>query len=79
MKSIITLTMNPTVDQSSTTPIVTNENKLRCSNIRYDPGGGGINVTRAINKFGGKSNAFYPAGGQIGNLLEELLKREQID
>jgi 6-phosphofructokinase 2 len=79
MKSIITLTMNPTVDQSSTTPIVTNEKKLRCSNIRYDPGGGGINVTRAINKLGGKSKAFYPAGGQIGNLLEELLKREKID
>ena len=79
MKSIITLTMNPTVDQSSTTPIITNEKKLRCSNIRYDPGGGGINVTRAINKLGGKSKAFYPAGGQIGNLLEELLKREKID
>jgi len=79
MKSIITVTMNPTVDQSSTTPIVTNEKKLRCSNIRYDPGGGGINVSRAINKLGGKSKAFYPAGGQIGNLLEELLKREKID
>lgn len=79
MKSIITLTMNPAVDQSSTTPIVTDEKKLRCSNIRYDPGGGGINVTRAINKLGGKSKAFYPAGGQIGNLLEELLKREKID
>jgi 6-phosphofructokinase 2 len=79
MKSIITLTMNPAVDQSSTTPVVTDEKKLRCSNIRYDPGGGGINVSRAINKLGGKSKAFYPAGGQIGNLLEELLKREQID
>jgi 6-phosphofructokinase 2 len=79
MKSIITLTMNPSVDQSSTTPIVTNEKKLRCSNIRYDPGGGGINVTRAINKLGGKSKAFYPAGGNIGNLLEELLKKEKID
>ncbi|GAI56738.1 unnamed protein product, partial [marine sediment metagenome] len=79
MKSIITLTMNPAVDQSSTTPIVTDEKKLRCSNIRYDPGGGGINVSRAINKLGGKSKAFYPAGGQIGNLLEELLKGEQID
>jgi 6-phosphofructokinase 2 len=79
MKSIITLTMNPTVDQSSTTPIFTNEKKLRCSNVRYDPGGGGINVTRAINRLGGKSKAFYPAGGQIGNLLEELLKREKID
>jgi 6-phosphofructokinase 2 len=79
MKSIITLTLNPAVDQSSTTPIVTNEKKLRCSNVRYDPGGGGINVSRAINRLGGKSKAFYPAGGHIGNLLEELLKREKID
>ena len=79
MKSIITLTMNPSVDLSLTTPIVTNENKLRCSNNRYDPGGGGINVTRAIHKLGGNSKAFYPAGGQIGDLLEELLKKEKIN
>ena len=52
MKSIITLTMNPAVYQSSTTPIVTDEKKLRCSNIRYDSGGGGINVSRAIKKLG---------------------------
>ncbi len=79
MKSIVTLTINPAVDQSSTTAIVTDEKKLRCFDTRYDPGGGGINVSRAINILGGESKALYPAGGKIGNLLEELLKTEKID
>lgn len=79
MKSIVTLTMNPAVDQSSLTSIVTDEKKLRCTNTRYDPGGGGINVSRAITILGGRSKAFFPAGGHMGLLLEDLLKREQIE
>ena len=55
MKSIITLTMNPSVDLSSTIPTVTDEKKLRCTTVEYDPGGGGINVSRAITILGGRS------------------------
>jgi len=70
--------MNPAVDQSSTTKYVTDEKKIRCRNVRYDPGGGGINVSRVINILGGKTKAFYPAGGCMGDFLEELLEREHI-
>lgn len=79
LKSIITLTMNPSVDLSSTTPVVTDEKKLRCTAVRYDPGGGGINVSRAITTLGGRSKAFYPAGGHFGIFLDELLQRDHID
>lgn len=79
IKSIVTLTMNPAVDQSSSTDFVTDERKLKCSNERYDPGGGGINVSRAIKILGGHSKAFYPAGGCSGDLLERLLDREKIE
>jgi 6-phosphofructokinase 2 len=71
--------MNPAVDQSSSTNFVTDEKKLKCRNLRYDPGGGGINVSRAIKILGGKTKAFYPAGGCTGDLLEELLDRENIE
>jgi len=79
IKSIVTLTMNPAVDQSSSTDFVTDERKLKCRNERYDPGGGGINVSRAIKILGGHSKAFYPAGGCSGDLLERLLDREKIE
>jgi 6-phosphofructokinase 2 len=71
--------MNPAVDQSSSTDIVTDERKLKCRNLRYDPGGGGINVSRAIKILGGKTKAFYPAGGSTGDLFEQLLDRENIE
>lgn len=79
VKSIVTLTMNPAVDQSSKTDFVTDERKLKCSNEQYDPGGGGINVSRAIKILGGHTKAFYPAGGCSGDLLERLLDRERIE
>jgi 6-phosphofructokinase 2 len=71
--------MNPAVDQSSSTSFVTDEKKLKCRNLRYDPGGGGINVSRAIMNLGGKTKSFYPAGGCTGDLLEKLLDREKIE
>ena len=71
--------MNPAVDQSSSTEYVTDERKLKCRNEQFDPGGGGINVSRAINILGGKTKAFYPAGGCTGDLLEKLLDREKLN
>jgi 6-phosphofructokinase 2 len=79
LNSIITITLNPSVDQSSTTSVVIDEHKLKCKNPRYDPGGGGINVSRVINILGGKTKAFYPAGGCNGDLLEHLLDNEKLD
>ncbi len=59
---IATLTMNPAIDKSSAVTQVVAEWKLRCASPEYEPGGGGINVCRAIRKLGGDSVAFYPAG-----------------
>lgn len=79
VKSILTLTMNPSVDLNATTPVVTDEKKLRCSNLGYDAGGGGINVSRAITILGGRSKAFFPAGGPMGDFLVDLLHRDNIE
>lgn len=79
MQAIITLTMNPAIDKSTSVDRVVPEHKLRCKPPRHEPGGGGINVSRAIHKLGGESIAFYPAGGPTGQMLKELLEREKIN
>ena len=76
---IITLTMNPTIDISAQVPQVMPERKLRCTAPRYEPGGGGINVSRAIKKLGGESIAIYLSGGSNGEFLQELLNNESVE
>ncbi|MGB1286686.1 MAG: 1-phosphofructokinase family hexose kinase [Aggregatilineales bacterium] len=78
MKKVVTLTLNPTIDKSSAVDNVSSEIKLRCDPPRYDPGGGGINVSRALHKVGGDSTAIYSAGGGPGNMLTQLLTDEGI-
>jgi 6-phosphofructokinase 2 len=78
MEPIMTLTMNPAVDTSSSVRQVSSDHKLRCSAPRHDPGGGGINVSRAIHKLGGDSLAIFTAGGPSGELLRALLEKEGI-
>jgi 6-phosphofructokinase 2 len=79
MTFVPTLTMNPTIDKSTRIDRVVPEHKLRCKNLRYEPGGGGINVARAIQKLGGKSLAIFTAGQAAGQMLQDLLKEERLD
>ena len=75
---IVTLTMNPALDKSTSTHHVTPEDKLRCKELRIDPGGGGINVSRAIHRLGGESLPLYAAGGMNGQVLQKLLQAEGL-
>lgn len=77
MSNIVTLTMNPAVDTGTQTDQVVPERKIRCNPPAYDPGGGGINVSRAIAHLGGSSKAVYPVGGTNGELFEFLLSKEK--
>jgi 6-phosphofructokinase 2 len=79
MKTIVTLTLNPAIDKSSSVGQVVAERKLYCSPPRFEPGGGGVNVSRAIRKLGGESTLFYPAGGAAGARLQDLLGQEDLD
>jgi 6-phosphofructokinase 2 len=73
MKRIVTLTMNPAIDANSSVPHVSAEKKLRCTEPTHEPGGGGINVSCAIQILGAQSLALYAAGGAFGDLLRSLL------
>jgi 6-phosphofructokinase 2 len=50
MKTIVTMTLNPAIDKSSSVAHVVAEQKLYCTPPRFEPGGGGVNVSRAIKK-----------------------------
>jgi len=75
---IVTLTVNPCIDESTEVDHVVPERKLRCGRPRYEPGGGGINVARAVRRLGGDALAIYPAGGPAGELLSSLLDGEDV-
>ena len=75
---ILTITLNPTVDKSSTVDKIKPEKKLRCTAPKYEPGGGGINVSRGLERLGIKSTALFFSGGRTGELLEKLLDEENI-
>lgn len=78
MPTIITLTLNPSLDNATSTPRLYPDGKLRCTRPSYEPGGGGINVARAIRKLGGEALALFPAGGPTGEHLARLLDEEGV-
>lgn len=78
MADILTITLNPTVDVSGIAETVRPVRKVRTSETRFDPGGGGINVARVVTRLGGDVEALYLAGGEIGSLLDRLLAGEGV-
>ena len=78
MTPIVTLTVNPAVDISTSVSNVVPGRKLRCGAPVYEPGGGGINVSRVIARLGGRSLAVHSAGGHTGCLLGDLLDQENV-
>lgn len=76
--NIITLTLSPCIDKTTSVADLIPEKKLRCAEPVLDPGGGGINVARAIKKLGGIAKAVYPSGGCTGQLFDKLLAEENV-
>ena len=79
MATIVTVTVNPAIDTSCSVEQVVPERKLRCSEPHHDPGGGGLNVARAVRRLGGEAVAFWTGGGALGQLLGRLLDEEGLD
>jgi 6-phosphofructokinase 2 len=75
---ILTVTLNPAIDKSTVAEKLKPESKLRCVEIHNEPGGGGINVSKALKKLGIASVALFPSGGYNGEMLKGLLADENI-
>ncbi|MEJ7830017.1 MAG: 1-phosphofructokinase family hexose kinase [Segetibacter sp.] len=76
---IVTITMNPAIDKSTTADRFIPEKKLRCDKLLIEGGGGGINVSKAVKKLGGESLAIFPSGGTNGTILERYLSAQEIN
>ncbi|WP_160000106.1 1-phosphofructokinase family hexose kinase [Roseomonas sp. 18066] len=71
---ITTLTLNPTIDLACQAEKVHPVRKIRTTDERQDPGGGGVNVARVVQELGGDTEALILAGGVTGHFLVELLQ-----
>jgi 6-phosphofructokinase 2 len=78
MPSIVTVTFSPSIDKSFMVSEMVPDKKLRASDPILDPGGGGINVARAIKVLGGEATAVFPSGGYTGKQFNHLLKDEGV-
>lgn len=78
MTPILTITLNPALDLATEAPSVRPGVKLRCGPPRTDPGGGGINVARAVEQLGGQAFALVAAGGPTGAQMLALLAAEGV-
>lgn len=79
MNTIVTITMNPSLDLSTEIEEMLPGRKLRTAPLRREPGGGGINVARGIQTLGGQVTALYTVGGPTGQMLKELVDQEDIN
>lgn len=74
MRDILTVTLNPALDLATSVSHIEPNVKLRCASPEIDPGGGGLNVARAIHQLGGTARCFVSLGGDTGQTLLHLLK-----
>ncbi len=75
---ILTLTLNPALDMATEVSEIIPGHKLRCAEPQLDPGGGGLNVSRAIKALGGDSLALVAIGGLTGDRLAGLIRGEGV-
>lgn len=79
MREILTVTLNPALDLATSAASVRPGVKLRCGPETAEPGGGGVNVARAITQLGGSARAMIALGGPTGASLGALLDQRDLD
>jgi 6-phosphofructokinase 2 len=78
LPSVTTVCTNPTIDVSLSVPRLVPEDKLLASDSRRDPGGGGVNVARSLQRLGGSCRTVVTSGGPLGEELKGFLEAEGI-
>jgi 1-phosphofructokinase len=76
---IITVTLNPSLDRTVEVERLVRGEVIRATRARLDPGGKGVNVSRALLANGIASRAVLPCGGEEGRQLVGLLRDEGVD
>ena len=76
---IATLTLNPAVDVSYEFTQLLPDQKTHASSTRFDPGGNGINVARALKELFICAHSCCVVAGHVGRLLQTLLRHSLDD
>jgi len=75
---IVTLTPNPSVDRTVSIADLQRGEVQRATATRIDPGGKGVNISRALTAHKARTLAVLPAGGPQGRLMASLLAEAGI-
>ena len=67
------LSLNPAIDVTYEIPHLLENQKIHASSTRFDPGGDGINVGRALKRLETAAQNYCVTAGEIGQLLQRLL------
>ncbi|WP_107501112.1 1-phosphofructokinase family hexose kinase, partial [Streptomyces thermovulgaris] len=76
---IVTVTPNPSLDRTYEIPSLERGGIVRATGERMDPGGKGVNVSRAVAAAGRRTVAVLPLGGAPGALVADLLHAQGIE
>ncbi len=76
---IAVLTPNPALDIAYAVPCLIADQKTHATSTRYDPGGNGINVARALKKLLVYARSCCVIAGNVGELLQKLLLHQLDD
>ncbi|WP_371670802.1 1-phosphofructokinase [Streptomyces sp. NBC_00289] len=76
---ILTVTPNPSLDRTYEVPSLDRGEVIRATGERMDPGGKGVNVSRAVAAAGRRTVAVLPLGGAPGALVADLLDAQGIE
>ena len=75
---IITVTLNPALDKTLTLPGFAVNTVNRVQQIRLDPGGKGINVSKSVKALGGKTLCLGILGGAPGDFIKAALDQMNL-
>jgi 6-phosphofructokinase 2 len=79
LNKIITVTANPCIDKTIWIDELVPNKKLKAKRPEEEPGGGGINVSRAIKYLGNQSTTIYFSGSYNGSHLNQLVLAEGLN
>ncbi|GIG68422.1 1-phosphofructokinase [Phytomonospora endophytica] len=76
---IVTVTLNPSLDRAVDVERLVRGEVIRAASAHLDPGGKGVNVSRALLANGVSAPAVLPCGGDEGAQIMRLLRDEGVD